>query len=158
MLGLLLAAMGVLGASLVLSDQNDDDNVSNDGPPDEEDVGEVLPPITLPEEPVVDGPRQFGTVSISPGPEDQVATPFDDVIVIENETVRGESGRSIPVSNSVDAGAGNDRLYTSGGIGIGGEGNDTISLFVGGVFSSSQAPRRRCRGLNPLRLGVLAMM
>jgi|TARA_R100000935_G_C2711392_1_gene114242 hypothetical protein len=41
MLGLLLAAMGVLGASLVLSDQNDDDNVSNDGPPDEEDVGEV---------------------------------------------------------------------------------------------------------------------
>ncbi len=136
MLGLLLAAMGVLGASLVLSDQNDDDSVSNEGPPDEDDVGEELPPITLPEEPdeepVVDGPRQFGTVSISSGPDDQVATPFDDVIAIDSGFARNPSGAGlVPVFNSVDAGAGNDRLYVSGGTGIGGEGDDTISLFEG---------------------------
>lgn len=155
MLGLLLAAMGVLGASLVVSDQNDDDKVSNEGPPDEDDVGEEVPPITLPEEPVVDGPRQFGMVALSRQLEDDAGTPFDDVIAIDSGFARNPSGAGlVPVFNSVDAGAGNDRLYVSGGTGIGGEGDDTISLFEGqSPIQFSGTEFEDLPGVEPVALG-----
>jgi Ca2+-binding RTX toxin-like protein len=147
MLGLLLVAMGVLGASLVIDDGTDfvpvaneemppDEDMSNEELPFDEDiVGEPIDPVPIPEdpdeeEPVIDNDRQIGIVAMAVDIEDHVGTPFDDVIGNEYNTVfNEETCESEPVDSFVDAGAGNDRLYLSGGIVAGGEGDDSISVF-----------------------------
>ncbi|KJS42830.1 MAG: hypothetical protein VR71_12955, partial [Roseovarius sp. BRH_c41] len=107
MLGFLLVAMGVLGASLVIDDGTDfvpvaneemppDEDMSNEELPFDEDiVGEPIDPVPIPEdpdeeEPVIDNDRQIGIVAMAVDIEDHVGTPFDDVIGNEYNTVFNE--------------------------------------------------------------------
>lgn len=107
MLALMLAAMGLLTASLAFDDDSNPQTAPSDEPPEDE------------ENPDNGQDREFGTSAMWDELDGGMGTPDDDVIGVEYNFDDAMA----------DGGAGNDTLHVNSGIAKGGEGDDTISML-----------------------------